>query len=93
MCRKCINQSSTDDVIVVVDIFKADFAPPDRIRSLFNSLKGGDKSCKLLEQICPSGGGKSAITRRWIARYTLILSGQGVLISKGYLVSLSIADQ
>ncbi|KAH9402025.1 hypothetical protein TYRP_016598 [Tyrophagus putrescentiae] len=71
----------------------ADFAPPDRIRSLFNSLKGGDKSCKLLEQICPSGGGKSAITRRWIARYTLILSGQGVLISKGYLVSLSIADQ
>lgn len=67
--------------------FKDNFAAIDRIRSLLESLKSADGTCKLLEQIIPSGS--SGLARKWIARYTLVLSGQGVLLTKGYLVALS----
>jgi len=68
-------------------MMKADFVPIARIRSMLDSIKGEDGQCKLMKQIIPNG--TANLNRKWIARYTLILATQGVLLSKGYLVSLT----
>ncbi|KAI2797790.1 hypothetical protein RDWZM_000928 [Blomia tropicalis] len=69
-----------------------DFVPIERIRAMFDKLKTENVNCKLLRQIIPDGVESDQLHRRWVARYTLVLSNQGVLLAKGYLVSLFLSN-
>ncbi|OTF80089.1 hypothetical protein BLA29_007783 [Euroglyphus maynei] len=54
------------------------FLPIERLQQLF---KTKNASCPLLAEI-------PTLKRKWIARYTFVLPGQGVVLTKGYMLSL-----
>ncbi|KAH9419219.1 hypothetical protein DERP_005723 [Dermatophagoides pteronyssinus] len=54
------------------------FIPIESLQKLF---KTKDVSCSLLTD-------NQTLKRKWIARYTFVLPGQGVVLTKGYMLSL-----